>query len=108
MPRRYVLALVKHETNTFSPIDTPLSSFGHGEGPAFGHEVVDRFRGTNTPLAAYLDLAAREHAEIVTPVAAVHRVPVLGAAVRFAEHRLADLPFARELGGFLVAVAQRR
>ena len=44
---------------------------------------------------------------IVTPVAAVHRVPVLGAAVRFAEHRLADLPFARELGGFLVAVAQR-
>jgi microcystin degradation protein MlrC len=70
MPRRYVLALVKHETNTFSPIETPLSSFGHGEGPAFGHEVVDRFRGTNTPLAAYLDLAAREHAEIVTPVAA--------------------------------------
>ena len=70
MPRRYVLALVKHETNTFSPIGTPLSSFGHGEGPAFGREVVDRFRGTNTPLAAYDDLSAREHAEIVTPVAA--------------------------------------
>ncbi len=44
---------------------------------------------------------------IVTPVAALHRVPVLGAAIRFAEHRLADLPFARELGGFLVAVARR-
>lgn len=44
---------------------------------------------------------------IVTPVAAVHRVPVLGHALRFAEHRLADLPFARELGGFLVAVARR-
>ena len=70
MPRRYVLALVKHETNTFSPIPTPLSSFGHGEGPAFGREVVERFRGTNTPLAAYLDLAAREHAEVATPVAA--------------------------------------
>ena len=70
MPRRYVLALVKHETNTFSPIATPLSSFGHGEGPAFGSEVVERFRGTNTPLAAYLDLAARERAEVVTPVAA--------------------------------------
>ena len=59
MPRRYVLALVKHETNTFSPIPTPLSSFGHGEGPAFGRDVVERFRGTNTPLAAYLDLATR-------------------------------------------------
>ena len=70
MPRRYVLALVKHETNTFSPIATPLSSFGHGEGPAFGRDVAPRFRGTNTPLAAYLDLAAREHAEVVTPVAA--------------------------------------
>jgi microcystin degradation protein MlrC len=70
MPRRYVLALVKHETNTFSPIPTTLSSFGHGEGPAFGAAVVERFRGTNTPIAAYLDLAAKEHAEIVTPVAA--------------------------------------
>ena len=70
MPRRYVLALVKHETNTFSPIATPLSSFGHGEGPAFGRAAADRFRGTNTPLAAYLDLAAREGAEVVTPVAA--------------------------------------
>jgi ubiquinone/menaquinone biosynthesis C-methylase UbiE len=45
---------------------------------------------------------------IVTPVAAVHGVPVLGAAVRFAEARLADLPVARDLGGFLVAVARRR
>ena len=36
MPRRYVIALIKHETNTFSPIATPLASFGHGEGPAFG------------------------------------------------------------------------
>ena len=70
MPRRYVAALVKHETNTFSPIATPLSSFGHGEGPAFGRAAAERFRGTNTPLAAYLDLAARERAEIVTPVAA--------------------------------------
>ena len=70
MPRRYVAALVKHETNTFSPLATPLAAFGHGEGPAFGHAAAERFRGTNTPLAAYLDLAARERAEVVTPVAA--------------------------------------
>jgi microcystin degradation protein MlrC len=70
MPRRYVLALVKHETNTFSPIPTPLKSFGHGEGPAFGAAAAARFRGTNTPLAAYLDIAKREGAEVVTPVAA--------------------------------------
>ncbi|HTQ00170.1 MAG TPA: M81 family metallopeptidase [Casimicrobiaceae bacterium] len=70
MKRRFVIGLVKHETNTFSPIATPLSSFGHGEGPAFGEAARARFERTNTPMAAYLDLARRENAEIVTPVAA--------------------------------------
>jgi len=68
--RRYVIGLIKHETNTFSPIPTPLSSFGHGEGPAFGDAARARFEDTNTPMAAYLDLARRAQAEIVTPVAA--------------------------------------
>ena len=49
---------------------TPLTSFGHGNGPAFGEAARARFAGTNTPMGAYLDLAAREGAEIVTPVAA--------------------------------------
>jgi microcystin degradation protein MlrC len=70
MPRRYVIALIKHETNTFSPLPTPLTSFGHGNGPAFGAEARARFERTNTPMAAYLDLARREGAEIATPVAA--------------------------------------
>jgi microcystin degradation protein MlrC len=70
MKRRFVAALVKHETNTFSPLATPLQSFGHGEGPAFGEAVRARFENTNTPMAAYLDIARRENAEVVTPVAA--------------------------------------
>ena len=70
MRRRYVIALIKHETNTFSPLPTPLASFGHGEGPAFGAEARARFEGTNTPMAAYLDLARAENADVVTPVAA--------------------------------------
>ncbi|MEO8345274.1 MAG: M81 family metallopeptidase [Betaproteobacteria bacterium] len=70
MPRRYVIALIKHETNTFSPVPTPLMSFGHGNGPAFGAAARARFEHTNTPMAAYLDIARREGAEIVTPVAA--------------------------------------
>ena len=45
---------------------------------------------------------------VITPVAAVHRVPLLGSAVRWAEHRLADLPGARDVGGFLVACCRRR
>jgi microcystin degradation protein MlrC len=70
MPRRYVIALIKHETNTFSPIATPLTAFGHGNGPAFGDAARARFIGTNTPMGAYLDLAQRERAQVVTPVAA--------------------------------------
>jgi ubiquinone/menaquinone biosynthesis C-methylase UbiE len=45
---------------------------------------------------------------VITPLAKVLEVPVLGAAVRWAEHRLADLPGARDVGGFLVAICQRR
>ena len=70
MPQRFVIALIKHETNTFSPLPTPLSAFGHGNGPAFGEAARERFAGTNTPMGAYLDLATRAGASIVTPVAA--------------------------------------
>jgi len=45
---------------------------------------------------------------VITPVARVLEVPVLGAAVRWAEHRLADLPGARDVGGFLVACCRKR
>jgi ubiquinone/menaquinone biosynthesis C-methylase UbiE len=45
---------------------------------------------------------------VITPAAKVLEVPLLGPAVRWAEHRLADLPGARGIGGFLVACCQRR
>jgi ubiquinone/menaquinone biosynthesis C-methylase UbiE len=45
---------------------------------------------------------------VVTPFAKVLEVPLLGAAMRWAEHRLADLPGARDVGGFLVACCRRR
>ncbi|MBE0612513.1 MAG: M81 family metallopeptidase [Burkholderiales bacterium] len=70
MSKRFVIALIKHETNTFSPIATPLSAFGHGNGPSFGEDAKAAFAGSNTPFAAFLDIARREGAEAVTPVAA--------------------------------------
>jgi microcystin degradation protein MlrC len=68
--RRFVIALIKHETNTFSPIATPLSAFGHGNGPSYGEEARAAFAGSNTPFAAFLDIARREGAEALTPIAA--------------------------------------
>jgi len=55
-----------------------------------------------------LEWVATRGIRIVTPIAAVLRVPVLGAALRWAEHRLADAPGARDHGGFLVAICRRR
>ncbi|HEX5318605.1 MAG TPA: M81 family metallopeptidase [Stellaceae bacterium] len=73
---RLLIAMMKHETNTFSPVPTPLARFGpsssdgRGPGPLYGEAAVAAFRGTGSGLGAYLDLAAREKAEVVLPIAA--------------------------------------
>jgi microcystin degradation protein MlrC len=68
--KRFVVAQLKHETNTFSPIPTPYEAFGHGNGPVYGADAKRALTGTNSPFAAFLDVAAREGAEAVTPIAA--------------------------------------
>jgi len=68
---KLVLAQMKHETNTFSPVPTPLARFGHGrERPWEGREAYEEFKGTGTALGAFIDLAEREGAEVALPVAA--------------------------------------
>lgn len=66
---RILSAMLKHETNTFSPVPTDLARF-RAWGLYEGEDVKSAYRGTNHPLAAYLDLAEERDAEIVTPVAA--------------------------------------
>ena len=68
----------------------------------------DDARAIRSYLPPELEWVATRGIRVVTPVAAVLRVPVVGAAVRWAEHRLADLPGERSIGGFLVAVCRRR
>jgi microcystin degradation protein MlrC len=63
---RLLIAMMKHETNTFSPVPTPLARFA----PLYGEAAIRAFRGTGTGLGAYLDLAERERADIVLPIAA--------------------------------------
>jgi microcystin degradation protein MlrC len=67
---RLLIAMMKHETNTFSPVPTPLTRFGHGPGPLCGEAAIEAYRGTGSGLGAYLDLAAREGAQIMLPIAA--------------------------------------
>lgn len=69
--QRVVVAMMEHETNTFSPVPTPLERFGRGGfGVPTGPEVYERFKGTGTGIGAFLDVADDAGMEIVSPIAA--------------------------------------
>jgi len=71
--QRFVTAVFSHETNTFSSIETPLEAFGRfsgGKGPVSGDAAVAAYRGTNMPVAAYIDLAEEAGAELNFAIAA--------------------------------------
>ncbi|MGB6103888.1 MAG: M81 family metallopeptidase [Pusillimonas sp.] len=61
--------MLKHETNTFSPVPTPLSRFGP-DGPYYDDAAAAAMRGTNTAMGAYLDLCQKAGFEVATPLAA--------------------------------------
>jgi microcystin degradation protein MlrC len=91
--------MMKHETNTFSPVPTPLARFGNGPGPLYGDTAIGAYRGTGTGLGAYLDLAAEHGAEIVLPIAAA--APPSGPVEDAAYHHITDaICEAAARGGF--------
>jgi len=71
--QRFVTAVFSHETNTFSPIQTPLEAFGRfsgGNGPVSGDAALAAYRGTNTSVAAFIDIADEVGAELNFAIAA--------------------------------------
>ena len=76
MARRFVVAGMLHETNTFSPVATPLASFfsraaaiDPAEGPMLtGRRAIEAYAGTNVAFAAFLDAAAAAGGEVDVPV----------------------------------------
>src|SRR5258705_7563400 len=62
---KLVLAMMMHETNSFSPVPTPLASFR----PLQGEAAIAEFKETNTQLGGFLHVAQQAGAEIVLPVA---------------------------------------
>lgn len=66
-PMKLLIALIRHETNTFSPQLTTLKDFQRGtaaDGPAYGEEAIQACRNTNSAAAAYLELADELDAEV--------------------------------------------
>ncbi|SAK45493.1 MlrC domain-containing protein [Caballeronia pedi] len=66
---KFLIARMNHETNTFSPVATPLEAFGR-DGPCYGDDAYRENAGMRTAMSAFIDAAKREHAEIVTPISA--------------------------------------
>jgi microcystin degradation protein MlrC len=90
---RLVIAQMKHETNTFSPVPTDLARFARGRAaPLEGEEIRAAFRGTGTGIGAFLELAEKAGAEAVLPVAgsAAPSGPVQTAAYEYMAQRILD------------------
>ncbi|MBB5217476.1 M81 family metallopeptidase [Parapusillimonas granuli] len=66
---KVLIARLNHETNTFSPVPTPLSAFGD-HGPDYGADAYKANKGAVTAMGAFIDLAESWGAEIVTPLSA--------------------------------------
>ncbi len=68
---KLVIAQMKHETNTFSPVPTPLARFATGGGePLEGDAARDALRGTGSAIAAFIDLAEAAGADYRIAIAA--------------------------------------
>jgi microcystin degradation protein MlrC len=88
---KLVIAQMKHETNTFSPVPTRLSRFAQGtELPPMGDAAVQAYRGTGAALAAFIALAEEAGADYVLPIAASAwpSGPVEDAAFEFISQRI--------------------
>lgn len=66
---RILAAMMKHETNSFSPVPTDMARF-EAWGLYRDDAALAAYRGTAMPVSAYFDLAEAHGAEIVCPLIA--------------------------------------
>ncbi len=101
---RLFLAMMSHETNTFSNVPTDRAQF-EARHLHYGGEILETFRGTGTCLGGMIDAALRTGATLL-PSVAVSASPagrVTGDIYRAVKERmLADLGTAGRLDGVLL------
>ena len=90
---RLVIAQMKHETNTFSPVPTPIQRFARARPlPPEGRDAYATVKGTDAAMAALIDVAEQAGATIETPIAANAwpSGPVEDAAFEYIATRICD------------------
>jgi microcystin degradation protein MlrC len=101
---RFFLAMLSHETNTFSNLVTDRRRFVERE-LRYGGELLEAYRGTGTCLGGMIDTAARRGVTLVPSLAAAASPagPVSAAFYEEARARIvADLAAAGPLDGVLL------
>ena len=57
---RWLLAMIKHETNTYSPVPTPLERFFRGNPEILaGERAIRAYENTDSGLGGYIEVAPR-------------------------------------------------
>jgi len=67
--KKFVVAMMMHETNTFSPLPTSIESFAR-QGDLTGPRAIEDSEGTNTSLGGFIEVARKAGAEFTVPMAA--------------------------------------
>lgn len=68
---KILLAQIKHETNTFSPVVTDLARFARGQAtPFYDDDALQAYNGTGSALGAFIEIASRAGAQLTVPIAA--------------------------------------
>ena len=101
---RFFVAMVSHETNTFSPIPTDRRQF-EAHDLRYGGEILEAYRGTGTCLGGMIDGAAACGATLVPSLAAGASPAGRVSKAFYAEAKarlLADLRAAGPLDGVLL------
>jgi len=94
---KILIARLNHETNTFSPVPTPIEAFT----PDFDAAAYRANKGMRTAMAAFIDLAEGLGAQLVTPVSAMANPsgPVHAAAYNELTRRIVDAVPGCDAGG---------
>ena len=101
---RFFVAMVSHETNTFSPLSTDRRQF-EARDLRYGGEILEAYRGTGTCLGGMIDGAAARGVTLVPSLAASASPAGRVTKAFYAEARerlLADLRAAGPLDGVLL------
>ena len=67
---KLLIAMMSHETNTFSPVPTLLERFGSGANPPENADAYRAIKGLGLTMAGMISVAEENGIDIITPIAA--------------------------------------